>query len=202
MNTEEQQKIQSETPTKNTAKTGWKGKSIAARSGKECAYLAVFVAMVIAAQLALSLVPGVEVVTLLFVSYAFVFGVRRGLIAATAFALLRQIVFGVYPTVLVLYLVYFNGLAVLFGLLGKTVKNTLRSLWWLVLVACLCTVCFTMLDNLITPLWLRYTERAWKAYFMASLPFMVPQLLCTGVSVGVLFLPLQRVFRLVKKSLN
>ena len=54
-------------------------------SAKECAYIAVFVALVIAAQLAFSAVPGVEVVTVLFVAYAFTFGVARGMIAATAF---------------------------------------------------------------------------------------------------------------------
>ena len=81
-----------------------KKKTLVWRSGKECAYLAVFVALVIAAQLLLASIPGVEVVTLLLVTYSFVFGVRRGMIAATAFSLLRMLVFGFSPTVLILYL--------------------------------------------------------------------------------------------------
>ena len=174
----------------------------AVRSGKECAYLAVFVALVIAGQLAFSAVPGVEIVTVLFVSYAFVFGVRRGMIAATAFALLRQLLFGFSPTVLVLYLVYFNGLTAVFGALGRVVKKPLLALWWIVIVACVCTACFTMMDNLITPIWYGFSERAAKVYFMASLPIMLPQIICTALSVGVIFLPLQRVFLLVRKSLK
>ena len=174
----------------------------AVRSGKECAYLAVFVALVIAGQLAFSAVPGVEIVTVLFLSYAFVFGVRRGMIAATAFALLRQLLFGFSPTVLILYLVYFNGLTAVFGLLGRVVKKTLLALWWIVIVACVCTACFTMMDNLITPIWYGFSERATKVYFMASLPFMLPQIICTALSVGIMFLPLQRVFLLVRKSLK
>ena len=66
------------------------GNNVAVRSAKECAYLALFVALQIAAQLLFSALPGVEIVTLLFISYSFVFGVRRGTLAATAFALLRQ----------------------------------------------------------------------------------------------------------------
>lgn len=164
-------------------------------SAKDCAYIAVFVALVIVAQLALSLVPGVEVVTVLFVAFSFAFGVRRSMIAATAFALLRQIAFGFYPLVLILYLVYFNLLALLFGFIGKRAGATPKNLLWLTAAACVCTVGFTMLDNILTPLWYGYTEHAARAYFYASLPFMLPQIVCTAVSVGVLFLPLARIFR-------
>ena len=68
--------------------------------GKDCAYIAVFVALTIAAQLCLSFLPGVEVVTVLFITFSFVFGCRRGVAAATVFSLLRQLIFGFFPTVL------------------------------------------------------------------------------------------------------
>lgn len=179
-----------------------KVKTVAVRSAKECAYLAVFVALVIGGQLALSAVPGVEIVTVLFVAYSFVFGVRRGLLAATAFTLLRQMIFGFFPTVLVLYLIYYNGLAALFACLGGRVKRPLRSLWWITLVACACTACFTLLDNVITPLFYRYTPEAAKAYFVFSLPVMIPQVVCTAVSVGTLFFPLQKGFAAAKRGLR
>lgn len=173
-----------------------------AHSAKECAYLAVFIALLIGIQLALSAVPGVELVTLLFVAYAFVFGICRGTLAATAFSLLRQLIFSFSPTVLVLYLVYYNFLTAVFGSFGHIVKRPLVCLWWLTAAACICTVCFTMFDNLITPLWLGFSERAWRAYFYASLSFMIPQVICTAMTVGVLFYPLQRVFRLIKRGLQ
>ena len=172
------------------------------RSAKECAYLAVFVALTIGGQVALSLVPGVEIVTLLFVSYTFVFGVGRGMLAATAFSLLRQLVFPFSPTTLLLYLVYYNFLSAVFGGLGHIVKRPLVCLWWLTAIACVCTVFFTALDNVITPLWLGFSDRAWRAYAYASLSFMIPQVVCTAVTVGVLFYPLQRVLRQIKKSLR
>ena len=150
-----------------------KGKVFAERSAKECAYLAVFVALLIVVQLVFSAVPGVEAVTVLLVSYAFVFGVRRGVIAAAAFALLRQIVFGFSPTVLILYLVYYPALSAAFGGFGHAVKKPLFSLWWLVLVACVCTATFTMIDNVITPLWYGYSKRALKIYFYALFLYFV-----------------------------
>lgn len=178
-----------------------KSKNSAAHSAKECAYLAVFVGLVIAMQLVLSFVPGVELVTVTFVAYAFVMGAKRGVFAATVFAFMRQLVFGVYPVVLVLYLVYFNLLALCFGALGRKIRNPLKFLPLLVFIACVCTVCFTMLDNVLTPLWLGFTARNARLYFYASLPVLLPQTICTAVSVAILFLPLHKAFSIVKRTL-
>ena len=76
------------------------------RPSKECAYIAVFVSLLIGVQLAFSFVPGVEFVTLLLVCYAFCFGAMRGVISAICFSLLRCIIFGFFPDVVVLYLIY------------------------------------------------------------------------------------------------
>ena len=171
-----------------------------ALSAKDCAYIAVFVAITIVLQLAFSALPGVELVTLLFVSFSFAFGVRRGMIAATTFSLLRQIVFGVFPSVLILYLLYFNLLTCVFGGLGKLVQASRKSLLILTLIACVCTVGFTFFDIMLTVFWYAYTPRAAQAYFYASLPFMIPQIICVAVSMVVLFLPLVQVFRWIKRA--
>ncbi len=176
-------------------------KKATVRSAKECAYLAVFVAVVIALQLAFSAVPGVELVTVLFVAYAFVFGWKRGMAAATVFSLLRQLLFGFFPTVLILYLTYYNFLTLLFGLLGKWIKFRYKFLPILTVIACVCTVIFTLLDNVITPLWYGYGMRAARAYFLAALPFTLLQVLCTAISVALLFAPLYKTFVLVGKTL-
>lgn len=171
-------------------------------SARECAYIAAFVALVIAAQTVLAAIPGVELVTVLFVTYAFAFGAARGLIAATAFSFLRMFVFGFDMKVLVLYLLYFNGLTALFGLLGKAVKKPLTALPTLTVVACVCTACFTLIDDVLTVVWYSYSERAAKIYFNASLSFMIPQVICTAVSVGLLFLPLERAFSRAERRLK
>ncbi|MBQ2769295.1 MAG: hypothetical protein IJF44_04925 [Clostridia bacterium] len=178
-----------------------KAKKISIKTAKECAYIAVFVALVIAAQLVLAALPGIEVVTVLFISYSFVFGACRGGIAAVAFAFLRQLVFPFSETVLILYLVYFPLLGGLFGFLGHWVKKPLFSLWWLLPIAVACTAAFNLFDGWFTPLWYGMQGEAARAYFISSLPFMLPQLACTAVSMLFLFVPLQRAFRLIKKGL-
>ena len=174
-------------------------KRVLQSAGKECAYLAVFVALVLVAQICLAAVAGVEVVTVLFIAFSFAFGAKRGMLAATVFSLLRQFVFGFFPNVLILYLVYYNLLTFLFGCLGKRMKNPVSGVWLIVLVACFCTVCFTMLDVFITPLWYHYTAKLTKAYFYKSLSVLIPHTLCTAVTVTTLFLPLRKVFALVRR---
>jgi hypothetical protein len=162
---------------------------------KNCAYIAVFVALTIAAQLCFAAIPGVELVTVLFVTFSFAFGCRSGMIAATAFSLLRQLVFGFSATVLLLYLIYFNLLALLFGFLGKYISLRVKCVPLLTVIACVCTIGFTMLDNVLTPWWLGYSGKLFKMYFWASFSFMLPQVICTAISVGVLFYPLAKFFK-------
>ena len=168
-------------------------------TAKECALISVFVSLVIAAQIALSAIPGVEIVTVLFVVYSFSCGAKRGMLSATAFSILRQIVFGFFPTVLILYLIYYNLLTLTFGLIGKKIRYTLKWLPLLVVIACVYTVLFTLIDNVLTPLWYGYGRKAAELYFIASLTFVIPQVICTAVSVSCLFIPLYKIFDIAYK---
>ncbi len=165
---------------------------------KECAFLAVMVAILIAGQFVLSAVAGVEIVTVLFLSYAFVFGVKRGVAVAGVFSVLRQIIFGFFLNVLILYLLYYTILCAIFGWLGKKIKPNGKGFVLTVLIACVCTVFFTLFDCVITPVYLGYSMRAMEVYFLSSLPIMAVQVLNTLVTVSLLFLPLERAFVLIK----
>ena len=79
---------------------------------------ALMCALLLVVQFVLSFVPGVELVTALFLSFCVLFGARAGVLTATAFSLLRCFLFGFTPSVIVLYLVYFNAFALFFGFLG------------------------------------------------------------------------------------
>lgn len=220
---------------------------------------AAMAALLIAVQFAFGFVSGVELVTVFLLSFCYAFGVIPGMAAATAFSLLRCILFGFDPSVLLLYLVYYNAFAAAFGLLGKREKplpvwvcpallsilicfcgyfaaagvktsilyQTKISVMLWVLFGILCallalyslllvwggkrekegkelaiittvaaffTVCFTLLDDAITPLWYGYSASAAIAYFYAGFFAMLPQTICTVVSVPILFFPLKKVF--------
>ena len=232
---------------------------------KEAAYIALTCALLIGGQYVFSFVVGVEIVTLILVSFSCSFGARRGIICALAFSLLRCIIFPFSPTALILYIIYYPALAAVFGGLGHIKKDgwagtpvavavnllliavctacalcyaldlikisriykvTIEVLLWVVFslsalgcilfnilfilnkagrntaellriisltsVAAVCTVCFTLLDDIITPLFYGYPPETALAYFYASFTAMLPQTVCTIVTVSTLFLPVTR----------
>ena len=170
------------------------------RSAKDIAFISLMTALLITCQLALSMVAGVEIVTALFLGYCYVFGVRRGALVAVAFSLLRCFVFGFVPNVLILYLVYYTLFAVVFGLLPRFTEKLSQGkrVVLVVLFAAVMTVCFTLIDDIVTPLYYGYSARAAEVYFYNSLLVMGMQVACTIVTVSLLFVPLRRAFGLVR----
>ena len=189
-------------------------------SARNIAVIAVTVALLIGGQFALSFVAGVEIVTLLLCAFCFVFGVRRGVITAFAFALLRCFVFGFDPSALLLYVIYYPLFALISALCGKLfskvtnrIKNEenglkRRKTWVYLLfvagltaVVCAMTCGFTMLDNVITPLMMGFGDASRRLYIYNSLPTMAAHVVCVGVEIVLLFLPVHKIFTNVKESL-
>lgn len=169
------------------------------RSAKDIAGVAAMCALLIAAQSALSAVAGIEIVTALFLPYCYVCGVRRGMAVAACFSLLRCLLHGFYPTVILLYLIYYTLFALVFGLLGKALRPLPAGarLAAVVAAAAVMTALFTLLDDAITPLWYGYSARAALIYFYNSLPVMAVQCACALVTVALLFPPLSRALAVV-----
>ena len=163
---------------------------------KDIAFMGLYVALLIAAQYVLSFISGIEVVTVLLLCFCFVFGSKKGVIVSTVFSLVRCLVFGFNINVIVLYLIYYNLFALFFGYLGK--KTEKLSL--IVSGAVVFTVFFTMLDNILTPLILGFGRKAALTYMISSVYTMVPQIVCTFVTVLLLFKPLVSVMHKYKNS--
>lgn len=164
------------------------------------AVVAVFTALLLAAQYALWFVKGVELVTVLLLVFSYRFGVRCGVLSAVAFSLLRCLLFGFFPNVVLLYLLYYPLFAACFGLLGNALyrRTGVRVQMLLTVLAVLLTALFTLLDDALTPLLYGYTKEAALAYFLASLPTMAVQTVCAAVTVLLLFRPLLFVLKRVK----
>lgn len=169
------------------------------KAAKEIALISIVTALLIGGQFILSGISGVEVVTVLLLSFSYFFGVRRGLLVANAFSLLRCFIFGFFPIVIILYLVYYNLFVLVFGLLGIKFKKKLniKIHTILVIVACIMTIFFTGLDDILTPLYYRYSLSAMKAYAFASLTAVIPQVISTVFTVVLLLPILIRMFRQV-----
>ena len=169
------------------------------KTAKEISLMGVFIALLIGGQFALSAISGVEIVTALCVSFFFFFGVKRGVILATAFSLLRCIVFGFFVNVVILYLIYYNALAVVFGIVGKMLnkKANLKSIVVVTITAIAFTALFTLLDNFISYIYLGLSKKAFEIYFKASLITMTSQIICVAVTVPLLFYPLIKIYKTV-----
>lgn len=168
--------------------------------GKQIALIAIYTALLIGGQLVLSGIVGVEIITALLVCFCFRFKVLNGISVATAFSLLRCFIFGFFPSVIILYLIYFNLLALIFGLIGKAFSSKLS---WGAVVVCVVltavlTACFTLLDDIISPLYYGFSQKATKAYFIASLPIMATQVVVSSITVALLIFPLYKCFEIVK----
>ena len=77
---------------------------------------------------------------------------------------------------------------------GKEVANFLELLTASG-IASVCTVCFTLLDDIICPLFFGWSQFTALAYFYASLMAMLPQTVCTIVSISTLYLPLTDILK-------
>lgn len=159
--------------------------------------VAMCVALLIAVQMALTAISGVELVTVILLSLSFCYGIRTGLAVATTFSLLRCFYFGFSPNVIVLYLIYYNLFTCFFGWLGKRFAGeiTLLRLVIVVVFSVVFTAMFTLLDNVITPLIFGFSYHAAVAYAAQSLYTLIPQLICAAVTVAVLFVPLTKVIK-------
>ena len=159
--------------------------------------VAICVAMLIGGQLALSGLSGIEIVTVMMLCFCFSYGIRTGIAIATVFSLLRCLIFGFQVNVIVLYLVYYNLFAVYFGWLGTKLTGKISLLGNAIVVgsAMVLTVLFTLLDDVITPLIFGFHANAAKVYFLQSLYAVIPQTVCSMVTVTVLFSPLTKIIQ-------
>jgi len=166
---------------------------------KEIPVHAMMVSLLVVSQLALSAVPGVEVVTVLLAAYSAVWGAVRGASVALCFSLLRCLLFGFVPNVVVLYCIYFPLFAVALGLAGKFHG---KKSWIPILVGTVMTPLLTLTDNVVTPLITGLRGLRWRLYVYHALPVMGVQTLCALLTLLVLFVPLRQTFLAVAKRVK
>lgn len=166
-------------------------------SAKKIILPGVFTALLIGGQLALSGISGIEVVTVLLLTFVYRFGIGQGLLVANSFSLLRCFIFGFMPNVIVLYLIYYNIFVLVFGFIGKLFRHeySIKKHIIVLFLSIIMTALFTLTDNSLTPLIYGFTVNAAKAYFVASLYTVIPQIICTFVTVLIIFPVLIKVLR-------
>lgn len=167
------------------------------KTSKQLANISAFCAIMIVSQLLLSGVKGVEIITALFYCYCYIYGSKQGVIVALCFTLLRCLLFGFFPSVVVLYLIYYVIFALIAGLVGLKInkKRQVTQIIVSVITCVILTCLFTLIDDFIVyPIFYGVNGKGLTAYFYMSLGVMVTQMVCSAVTVAIMFLPLTKVF--------
>lgn len=168
---------------------------------KNIVIVALFVALLIAFQVALSWLNGIELITVMLASIAFYYGIKIVLSTVNIFLVVRSLIFGFFPSVMMLYFVYYNLFILCFGLIGKKAERKLskRSYILSILMSVVMTIMFTALDNAITPLWYAFDWTATKAYWIFSLTAVVPQVICSLATMIIIFPILIKVYSITER---
>ena len=164
---------------------------------KTVALISMCTALLIGGQFVLSGVVGVEIVTVLLLCFSYCFGCRMGIAIATAFSLLRCLFFGFFVNVVVLYLIYYNLFALFFGWIGKRISKFSYPVKTVIVTfsAMIFTAFFTLFDDMLNIVLYSMNRNAAITYITASIPAMVSQIICTLVTVSVLFIPLTAIIQ-------
>ena len=142
----------------------------------------------IAVQYVFSFVAGVEFVTVIFACFCAVFGVRRGVLCAVVFSLLRCFIHGFAPNAIVLYLVYYPLFAVVFGLLGRAEAETIEKKPLAFVVAVNTLLIITAAACALTlGLDLIKISRIWKATITALLWVILALSVIAAIIFDILF---------------
>lgn len=89
---------------------------------KDIALIGILSATITAGKLALAVVPNVEIVTLFFILYSIVFGVKKTILVSVIFSTTEIMIYGLNTWLLVYYFIW-PGLAIVASVIGKKVKS-------------------------------------------------------------------------------
>lgn len=89
---------------------------------RDIALIGILSATITAGKLALSFIPNVEIVTLLFIVYTIVFGVRKSLLVSVVFSTTEILIYGLSTWLLGYYLIW-SLLIIITGSMRKKVKS-------------------------------------------------------------------------------
>lgn len=168
-------------------------------TAKYLCYVAVMAATLTVSKLALSFIPNVEVVTLLIICYASVFGRRYTIFATMIFCAVETAIYG-FGTWVLLYFIYWNLLAVV-----SSLSLTKPKLYIAVIIAVLFTASFGVISTGIDVVFAGVygvpksdLGRLFGAYYVRGVWFYVTHVVSNLLIVSALYLPLTKVLTKIK----
>lgn len=162
---------------------------------KDIALIGLLSATITAGKLALSFVPNVEIVTLLFIIYTLVFGVKRTLMVSIIFITTEILIYG-FSTWLLVYYIIWPVLIIISGILGMKIKTE----YGYAFIAGIYGLCFGLFFAIGESFF--YGIGYGITYWVRGLPFDILHGFSNFILVVILFNPLKNTLdKQVKKFL-
>ena len=166
---------------------------------RRIAVLAIMVALLVVGKLALTMIPNVEVVSLLCGIFAFTFGFIC-IIPTTIFCLILGIYWG-FSTWVIAYLIHFNLVCIVFALLGK---KKIDSPLIVALIIAVLTFGFGVVDGVLVTIlggFKTFITR-FLAYYLNGVVFVLIHIASNCVIFLVVFKPLAKLLLSIKEKIK
>ncbi len=174
--------------------------------------IAMLTAVLTGGKLALSFIPNIEIVTLLIIVYAYVFGMKISVTATLIFVTIETMIWG-FNTWVISYFIYWPMLACLSCLLAKlmraqhdeNISNKSMLIMPYTALAVLCSALFGVLTSFVDALvGSAKTDFAITVLFpiiyLRGVAFYITHVISNGLIVAVCFLPLQTLLSKLAKT--
>lgn len=160
---------------------------------RDVAFIGLLSASITAGKMALSFIPNVEVVSLLFILYTVTFGLKRSLLVSVIFTTTEIFIYGFSTWLLVYYFIWPMLIVITAG-----IKKTIRSEYGYATIAGLFGLFFGVFFAVIESFFYGYAYGI--AYWIRGIPFDVVHGVSNFIIVLVLFKPMEKVLSKISQS--
>ena len=160
---------------------------------RDLTLIGILSATITGGKLALSFIPNVEIVTLLLIMYALVFGTKKGVLIAVIFTTTEIFIYG-FSTWLLVYYILWPMLAVITGLL----KNKLKSEYAYATIGAIFGYTFGMFFAVMESFF--YGAAYGWAYWIRGIPFDLLHGTSNFIIILVLYKPILDILTRLKVS--
>lgn len=163
---------------------------------KDVALIGLLSATITSGKIALSFIPNVEIVTLLFIVYTVLFGYRHTILASVIFSTTEILIYGFSTWLLMYYLIW-----PILILITEVIKKKTKSEYGYAVLAGLFGLCFGLLFAITESIF--YGLSYGVVYWVRGIPFDIIHGVSNFILVLVLFRPLNKILsKYVRVSIN
>ncbi len=162
---------------------------------KDIAIIGLLSASITTGKLALSFIPNVEVVSLLFIVYTIIFGIKHSIIISIIFTTTEIFIYGFSTWLLVYYFIW-----PMLIIITHLVKETIKSEYGYAAVAGLFGLFFGVFFAIVESFFYGYAYGL--AYWIRGIPFDIVHGVSNFIIVLVLFNPTKKAIMHIYRSFN